>query len=397
MMEDSVHMGSEKIPWTDFYAVYPSPGRNIYGKGHACCGLAIGRNGIVVWENEGGQPYHVLAAPVSLSGWSHVALVYQNGQPSVYVNGNFIASGGKGKHIIHPGTGYAYLKEGASYFNGDLEDQQLIARPLIENEIRLAAQKQLPAPQPSSTVSTILHDGKPALLIRENGRYTVNRHKRVAGSFAVRDLGKPFQLAGPWIVRFPPGSGAPEQTELSELISLHHHADPGIKYFSGEARYTKTFFLPEQFSFGEHRYYLDLGRVEVLAEIIVNGKNLGIIWTRPYEKDITEALQKGRNEIEVRVTSLWPNRLIGDEQEPATDLYALAGTNGFEQLVGSGVEKRIGLPIQQLPAWYVHGNTAPAGRKITFTTWKHYAKEDPLLESGLLGPVFIKAYRIQLL
>jgi hypothetical protein len=273
----------------------------------------------------------------------------------------------------------------------------MIARPLQENEIRIAAQKQLPAPKSSSPVSSIVHEGKPALLIRENGRYEVNRHKGIAASFTITDLPKPFQLRGPWTVRFPPGLGAPEQAELPELVSLHRHADPRIRYFSGEARYTKTFSLPNRFSFGEHRYYLDLGRVEVLAEILVNGKNLGVLWTRPYEKDITEALQKGRNEIEVRVTNLWPNRLIGDEQEPARDLYELAGTNGFEQLVGSGVEKRIGLPIQQLPPWYVNGKPAPPGSRITFTTWKHYSKDDPLLESGLLGPVFIKTYRIQLL
>jgi hypothetical protein len=89
---------------------------------------------------------------------------------------------------------------------------------------------------------------------------------------------------------------------------------------------------------------MDLGEVKNIAEVIVNGKNMGTVWKKPFRLDITEALKKGQNTVEIKVTNLWVNRLIGDAQP--------------------GVEK-----------------------KITFTTMPFYQADSKLLPSGLLGPV----------
>jgi len=56
---------------------------------------------------------------------------------------------------------------------------------------------------------------------------------------------------------------------------------------------------------------------EGIAELEVNGKNLGILWKPPFAADITGAIQPGKNTVKIRVTNLWPNRLIGDEHLPA--------------------------------------------------------------------------------
>ena len=202
----------------------------------------------------------------------------------------------------------------------------------------------------------------------------------------VTGIGKDTTLSGAWQVNFPQNMGAPAQITLPELISLHKHENEGVKYFSGTATYRKAFTLPTNTRTANKRLFLDLGRVEVMAEVMLNGKNLGIIWQRPYKVDITEAVKGGTNHLEVKVTNLWPNRLIGDEQVPEMYKFpapsAAAASGPFAVLSSGGIEA--------LPDWYKKGEPKPADGRVTFTTWKHYRKDSPLLESGLIGPVVIR-------
>ncbi|WP_420149395.1 glycosyl hydrolase [Spirosoma sp.] len=149
-------------------------------------------------------------------------------------------------------------------------------------------------------------------------------------------------VASAWTVRFQEGRGAPQQATFNTLASLTDNADPGIKYFSGTATYDNTFELssvPKNAS-----YVLDLGEVKNMAEVIVNGKTVGTVWKKPFRIDITEAVKSGRNAVQVKVTNLWVNRLIGDAQPGVTS-------------------------------------------KITYTTMPFYRADSPLLPSGLMGPV----------
>jgi hypothetical protein len=99
------------------------------------------------------------------------------------------------------------------------------------------------------------------------------------------------------------------------------------------------------------RIILDLGRVEMMAEVFVNGHPQGIVWTKPYELDITDAIEPGRNTLEIDVTNTWWNRLVGDERYPLADS--------------------------------VHHS----GRKRTYASHKAWSGQDTLLPAGLLGPV----------
>ena len=183
----------------------------------------------------------------------------------------------------------------------------------------------------------------------------------------------PVNIAGPWDVEFPAGWGAPPRVSFERLISWTSHPDRGVKYFSGTASYRRRIDISADMVGDGRKLYLDLGRVQVIAEVRLNGKDLGILWKPPFRVELTAAARAGANDLEIRVTNLWPNRLIGDDFLPEdTD------RNGFQ--------------LTRWPQWLLDGKPSPTG-KVTFSTWKHWTKDDPLLESGLLGPVTLEAAR----
>lgn len=171
-------------------------------------------------------------------------------------------------------------------------------------------------------------------------------------------------LDGAWEVAFDPQWGGPERICFEELTDWTSRPEEGIRYYSGTAVYTQHFDWAESPD-EDGKYYLDLGRVRNIARVWLNGEDLGVIWTSPWRTEITSALRTGQNELRIEVTNLWPNRLIGDEAR-ADD----------------------GIRDGQWPTWLTSGQPRPSDR-YTFTTHRHYRKDSPLLESGLMGPVRI--------
>lgn len=125
-----------------------------------------------------------------------------------------------------------------------------------------------------------------------------------------------LELTGPWTVRFDPHWGGPESAGFSALISWTEHTDPGIRFYSGTATYTKTFEWQPDGPNPEAEVWLDLGDLRELADIRLNGKPCGIVWTPPFRVKVTGALRAGGNTLEVDVVNFWPNRLIGDAALP---------------------------------------------------------------------------------
>jgi hypothetical protein len=151
-------------------------------------------------------------------------------------------------------------------------------------------------------------------------------------------------INGAWDISFQNDRGAPAAAKMDKLISLTDNADNGIKYFSGTATYTKTITALANWFTKDAELWLNLGDVKNIAEVSINGKPLGIVWKKPFRVNATGALKAGDNKLEIKVTNLWVNRLIGDAQPGVTN-------------------------------------------KITFTTMPFYQANSPLLPSGLLGPV----------
>jgi len=199
---------------------------------------------------------------------------------------------------------------------------------------------------------------EPASYKIADGRTTVPLHLEPWGTVSVvfrettkktsRTLPTPIEnklvtVEGPWNVSFQSGRGAPAAVTLDTLSSWSDNADTGVKYFSGRGDYTSTIKVREDWLIKCARIWLDLGDVKNLAEVKVNGKQLGTVWHAPYRVDVTNALKPGANEVSIAVTNAWTNRLIGDKQPGAT--------------------------------------------KYTFTDDNLYKANSPLLPSGLLGPV----------
>ncbi len=215
-------------------------------------------------------------------------------------------------------------------------------------------------------------DGKAELKAWQPGVYEFKSASGKTQKVEVKNVAKPLEVTGQWELSFPPNWGAPPKVTLDKLISWTEHSDPGVRYFSGTATYTKEFDIPKEMLNPRRAIYLDLGRVKNLCEVTVNGKDFGVLWKPPFRVDITGVARAGKNRLEIRVTNLWVNRLIGDEQFPDDSEWQ-------------------GKRLRQFPQWFLEGKPRPSKQRLTFTTWKHWTKDSPLLESGLLGPVTVRA------
>ncbi len=199
----------------------------------------------------------------------------------------------------------------------------------------------------SEPVSYRIENGEtvvPLSLIEGDAVFVVFR--KAAKSQSLTLPVKPVQtlasLDDGWTVRFQADRGAPASIEMAKLAPLEQNAEAGVKYFSGEATYSRRFTLPKDAKAGQP-VWLDLGQVGDLAEVTVNGKPVGAVWHAPYRIDVGKAVKGGTNTIEVKVANLWVNRLVGDAQ--------------------------------------------PGAKPITWTAMPTYRADAPLRPSGLIGPV----------
>ena len=152
-------------------------------------------------------------------------------------------------------------------------------------------------------------------------------------------------VEGPWHVRFTSRAKSPADKEFPTLKPWTESADPDLQYFSGTAIYTKTIDVPAAAA-SSKRILLDFGTVGEVAEVFLNGKSVGTYWDPPMQADVTGSIKAGANQIEIRVTNLWINRLKGDAVRPVA-------------------ERTTRTNITQLP-------------------------KGPLMPSGLMGPVVLR-------
>jgi len=181
------------------------------------------------------------------------------------------------------------------------------------------------------------------------GEYTVRGSGGQTARIRMEAPPEPSAIAGPWTVRFAPEWGGPAESRFDTLVSWTERQEDGIRYYSGTATYETTFDAPE----GWDETALDLGGVANLARVKLNGTDLGVLWKPPFHvADIGKLLRPRGNRLEIEVTNLWGNRMIGDQ-------------------------------------------LLPEGKRYTRTNMYRFTAQSPLQLSGLLGPVRLVAARLR--
>jgi hypothetical protein len=179
------------------------------------------------------------------------------------------------------------------------------------------------------------------------GTYQFENAQGLMCSVNAESMPPDILLPRPWKLAFPKGMGAPGSLLLEGLISWTDSPDPGVKYFSGTASYSNSFVVPEEHPQKAYSFVLDLGKLKEVAEVFINGKSAGILWKEPFRVDITRFVKPGDNALDVAVTNLWNNRIVGDLQPGNETAYARTNMK------------------------------------------KRFSAQTPLISSGLLGPVKI--------
>lgn len=186
---------------------------------------------------------------------------------------------------------------------------------------------------------------------------------------------KTEEIHGAWNVTFEPELGKAFERTYTELKDFSTDEDADIRYFSGTATYIKTIDIDCKTADEDKKYMLDMGELNDIAEVWINGKNTGVAWYPPFIIDITDHVKDGSNIIEIAVSNNWANRLIGDEQYPAD----------FEWGTDRGVN--MGRAMKSFPEWFLNSTARPSEGRKTFNIWYYYREDSPLEPAGLIGPV----------
>jgi hypothetical protein len=190
----------------------------------------------------------------------------------------------------------------------------------------------------------VFSSGAQGFVATTTGTYVVADSTGAKHAFTVAASDLTAPAAATWTLSFPPGWGAPRQISLDRFQSWTESPDPGIRFFSGTAVYRSVLHIPSGFANARRQLWLELGSVREIATVVVNGREADTLWRQPFAARIDNLVHPGGNTVEIKVSNLWPNRLIGDLQPSAA-------------------------------------------QKFTHTNVRAYTKDSPLLPSGILGPV----------
>ena len=329
--------------------IFPVHGDSLVrGGGHAGSGVAVGRNGVCVFEHGANYFAPVLVQAIALTNWTHLAVVYRDGRPSLYLNGQLARDGLRGPRTVHP------CPPGAP-FRGESAGHKRLDRALTAEEVAALMRS---TPRDSDLPLELTRDatGQLEAVAWQAGRYELRGAEGRSRSFEVPAMPAPVELSGPWEVRFPPDSGVTSPVSFGSLQSWTDRPEPAVKYFSGAALYTKTFEVSPGQLAKDRVVTLDLGGVGALAQVFLNDRDLGTLWKPPFRVEVSDLLRVGSNRLQVVVIHTWHNRLVGQKRQP------------------------------DLP-----------GPKPWTSYTPNFRRDEPLHSSGLLGPATLRtAVRVRL-
>jgi (4-O-methyl)-D-glucuronate---lignin esterase len=336
----------------------PGPGIQTYtAPGQGRYGFIVGANGVVVFQyGDAGTVHPLLVHAEKLTAVStHIGVIREQAVIQLFIDGQLAQTDATGPASADRDGGPVLRRPVAG---------ELAALEQFEEMLESAGSVARIAP--GSTHRAPALDFSRAE-IWSSGTY-VFRTTRIAYRQTV-SLPPPQEIAGSWRVEFDPSRGGPANVTFESLQDWRESHHDGIKYYSGAATYHKTFaFTAPRDRTPNHRVYLDLGLVEVMAEVIVNGLSMSILWKSPYRVDVTDVIRRGENTLAVKVINVWVNRLIGDERLPEDSDRSPDGT------------------LRSWPQWIGDGQPRSSGR-FTLASHRLWTQDSPLVRSGLLGPV----------
>jgi len=327
----------------------------VFGKGRVFCGVELPE----VFERLGLTPD--IERPDGLN-WTHrqtpEADIYfvANPQPTPRLTELSFRVAGRAPEIWHADSGET---EPTALFAA-AGDRTRVTLPLDANGSAFVVFRR---PAPGASIATVKKDGaalasggvaspvrvtrdgkKFRALVSESGNYAFTQTDGKELKLAAK-LPAPVTVSGGWKLQFP---GQPVR-ELAEVKPWQEFADDAVKYFSGTATYETALDIPAEWLGAGRRLTLDLGKVDVLAEVSLNGKDLGVAWKPPFAVDLTAAAKPGKNRLVVKVTNNWQNRLIGDSKLPENERTTFTTAPALSprtELLPSGLSG----PVRLLPA-----------------------------------------------
>lgn len=226
----------------------------------------------------------------------------------------------------------------------------------------------------SDSVNVTLDPGSSVFVVLDHGRKKYGKSPQYIGK------GKTVKPAGDvWDVDLVPRVDEPFSLKSFTLKDFSQCEDERLKYFAGTATYTTKVVIGKEDLSETRRVVIDLGEMNDIAELEVNGKKAAVLWYPPFKSDITDLLREGENDIKVAVTNNWANRLIGDERLEAD----------FEWGTDRGAER--GRAMKEFPDWFLKDGSRPSGR-MAFVIWSYYRSDSALQPAGLVGPVNLLVY-----
>lgn len=223
------------------------------------------------------------------------------------------------------------------------------------------------SPKPYLVKFTKEKGGRATLAASAGGTYSLDLSNGTEKVISIDQVPLPLPVNGAWQLTFK--EDGKEKTMMSDKLSSWTEMEE-LKYYSGTILYETTIQIAKEQMTEKAEAYLDLGKVFNTVSVMINGKDMGLLWKPPFAIDLTGKLKAGVNKLSLQVTNLWANRLIGDEQYPDDMIW----------------EKR---NLKEIPVWLNDITKRPEPRRKTFTTFKFFNKDSALLPSGLIGPVFI--------
>lgn len=219
----------------------------------------------------------------------------------------------------------------------------VFAKPAVSHFVKMekAQREVFPSIRPGIGVYR-RSDAK--LVATEDGTYTATdaqgRKQTLTVAAAHLRAYAPIQ----WTLSFPQGWGAPASVPVDRFASWTSSDNPGIRYFSGTATYRGEFDIPATAADEGTELWLQLGEVREIATVLVNSHDAGSLWREPYAVRVDPFLRAGHNTIEIKVSNLWPNRLIGDLQPAALTKFTHTNVRAYREdspLLPSGILQQV--------------------------------------------------------